>query len=133
MRDRRSLCAGRIFRARSNPQTSQRSCQVLSLRLCLYSECIVGNKPRRTQFLRTYHSAESVVANTVTDSRFPSAKRALGWSFRRREESEVMRWFMARLIKFYTRRAFNPKSRKVPADQMGKLIEFSGTKIKKSA
>jgi hypothetical protein len=40
---------------------------------------------------------------------------------------------MARLIKFDTRQGFSPKSQKVPADQMGKLIEFSGTKIKKSA
>jgi hypothetical protein len=40
---------------------------------------------------------------------------------------------MARLIKFYARQGSKPKSQRVPADQMGKLIEFSGTKIKKSA
>jgi hypothetical protein len=44
-----------------------------------------------------------------------------------------MRWFMARLIRFYKRLGFHPKSKKVPADQMGKLLEFSGIKTKKSA
>jgi hypothetical protein len=40
---------------------------------------------------------------------------------------------MAQLIKFYTPQGFQPKSQRVPADQMGKLIEFPGIKIKKSA
>ena len=40
---------------------------------------------------------------------------------------------MARLIEFYTPQGFNSKSQMVPTDQMGKLIEFSGTRIKKSA
>lgn len=40
---------------------------------------------------------------------------------------------MARLIEFYIRQGYNPKSQSVPADQMGKLIEFPGIKIKKSA
>jgi hypothetical protein len=49
------------------------------------------------------------------------------------KDSQVMRWFMARLIEFYTRQGFNPKVQRIPADQMGKLIEFPGIKIKKSA
>jgi hypothetical protein len=40
---------------------------------------------------------------------------------------------MARLIEFYTPQGFNSKSQMVPAVQMGKLIEFPGIKIKKSA
>jgi hypothetical protein len=52
--------------ARSNPQTSQGLCQNFSLRLCLHPECIiVGNKPRRIWFLRTYHSAEASGPKTV--------------------------------------------------------------------
>jgi hypothetical protein len=45
----------------------------------------------------------------------------------------VMRCFMARVIYFYTRQGFTPESPRVPADQMGKLIEFPGINIKKSA
>jgi hypothetical protein len=40
---------------------------------------------------------------------------------------------MARLVEFYTPQGSNPKSQSVPAEQMGKLIEFPGIKIKKSA
>jgi hypothetical protein len=40
---------------------------------------------------------------------------------------------MAKLIEFYIRHGLNPRSQKLPADHMGKLIEFPGIKIKKSA
>jgi hypothetical protein len=53
--------------------------------------------------------------------------------FRGREDSQVKRWVMARLIEFYTPQGFNPKSQRVSAGPMGKLIEFPAIKIKKSA
>jgi len=40
---------------------------------------------------------------------------------------------MARLIKFYKPRSFTPATQTLPADRMGKLIEFPATKIKKLA
>jgi hypothetical protein len=44
-----------------------------------------------------------------------------------------MRWFMARLIKFYKPQGFSPATQTLPLDRMGKLIQFPVTKIKKLA
>jgi len=40
---------------------------------------------------------------------------------------------MAQVIKFYMPQGFNPAIHMVSAGQMGKLIEFPGVKITKSA
>jgi hypothetical protein len=48
-------------------------------------------------------------------------------------DSQMMRWFMARLIKFYRPPGFSPAIQTLPADHKGKLIQFPITKIKKLA
>jgi hypothetical protein len=40
---------------------------------------------------------------------------------------------MARVIEFHTPQGFIPRRRTVPASEMGKLIEFPGIRIRKSA